>query len=84
MLPDSTTTIGLLLSVATERPFQSMKAVLRTRAKFRTWVASCRGCKLPSAENIVAVFDVVWTGRGGLVAERGRMRVVLPLLKYFV
>lgn len=64
MLPDNTTTIGLLLLVATDRPFQSMKAVLRTKAKFRTCAASCRGCMLPKAENIVAVCGV---GIGWLV-----------------
>ena len=28
--------------VATDRPFQSMKAVERTRAKLRAWVRVCR------------------------------------------
>ena len=44
MEPERTTTMGEEEFVATERPFQSMKAVLRTRAKLRTWEASCRGC----------------------------------------
>lgn len=43
MLPDSTTTIGEEELERTERLFQSMKAVLRTRAKLRTWIAVCRG-----------------------------------------
>ncbi len=43
MLPDSTTTIGEGELERIERVFQSMKAVLRTRAKFRTWRAVCRG-----------------------------------------
>jgi hypothetical protein len=55
MLPDSTTTIGEEEFVATERPFQSMKAVERTRAKLRTWAASCRGCMLAIEPSIVVV-----------------------------
>jgi len=43
MLPESTTTIGEGESVVTERPFHSMNAVLRTRAKLRICAASCRG-----------------------------------------
>lgn len=38
-------------SVATESPFQSMKAVESTRAKFRTWVSACLG--LPKLENML-------------------------------
>lgn len=30
-----------------------MKAVLRTRAKLRTWASSCRGCMDESEDNIV-------------------------------
>ena len=59
MLPESTTTIGEEESVATERPFQSMKAVERTRAKLRIWAASCRGCKPAIAPSIVVVVVVV-------------------------
>jgi len=44
MDPDNTTTMGEGESEATERPFQSMKAVERTSAKLRSCVASCRGC----------------------------------------
>ena len=51
MLPESTTTIGEGESVATERPFHSMKAVERTRAKLRTWVSACRG--LPKVESML-------------------------------
>lgn len=36
MLPERTTTMGEEELVKTERPFQSMKAVERTRAKLRT------------------------------------------------
>ena len=39
--------------VNTERPFHSMKAVERTRAKFRICAASWRGWRLPRAENMV-------------------------------
>lgn len=46
MLPESTTTMGEGLSVATERPFQSMKAVERTRAKLRSWVRARRGLRV--------------------------------------
>lgn len=53
MLPESTTTIGEGESLMIEMPFQSMNAVERTRAKFRTWVANCRGWRLESAEIIV-------------------------------
>lgn len=55
MDPDSTTTMGEEESVATERPFQSMNAVLRTRAKFKTWVANWRGWRFESEENMIAV-----------------------------
>lgn len=40
-------------SLMIEMPFQSMNAVERTRAKFRTCVANCRGWRLESAGNIV-------------------------------
>ena len=53
MLPDSTTTIGEGESVATERPFHSMKAVDRTRAKFRAWARSCRGERVDSDESML-------------------------------
>ncbi len=54
MLPDSTTTIGEGESATAERPFHSIKAVERTRAKLRTWVRSCRGWRPLRAENMVA------------------------------
>ena len=54
MLPESTTTIGDEESVKTESPFHSMKAVESTRAKLRTWAASCRGWRLDIEENIVS------------------------------
>jgi hypothetical protein len=47
-------------SVATERPFQSMKAVERTRAKLRIWAASCRGWRPAIALSIVVVVFGVW------------------------
>lgn len=53
MEPESTTTMGEEELVKTESPFQSMKAVLRTRAKLSTWAASCRGCMEERAESIV-------------------------------
>jgi hypothetical protein len=66
MEPDSTTTIGEEESVVTERPFQSMNAVLRTRAKFRIWVRSWRGWREVREENILAGFErgVVEVGFG--------------------
>lgn len=54
MLPDRTTTIGDEESVKTERPFHSMNAVERTRAKLRTWAASWRGWRFEREENMVA------------------------------
>ena len=42
-------------SAATERPFQSMNAVDRMRAKLRTWPASWRGWRAARAENMVMV-----------------------------
>lgn len=60
MLPERTTTMGEEESVATERPFHSMKAVERTRAKLRIWAASCRGCMPARAESMVVVLFVVW------------------------
>jgi hypothetical protein len=65
MEPERTTTIGDEESVVMERPFQSMNAVLRTRAKFRTWVKSWRGWRDVREENIVAVVE------GGGVESRG-------------
>lgn len=62
MLPESTTTIGDGEEVATERPFQSMNAVERTKAKLRSWVNSWRGAPSPRAESMSAViedFDVI-------------------------
>lgn len=53
MLPDRTTTIGEGESVATERPFHSIKAVERTRAKLRTWVSSWRGWRPFKAESMI-------------------------------
>jgi hypothetical protein len=53
MDPESTTTIGDGESLAIEIPFQSMKAVDRTSAKFRTWAASCRGC-IPERPSMIA------------------------------
>lgn len=75
MLPESTTTMGEGESVATERPFQSMKAVERTRAKLRTWVRARRGWRV---ENIF-VFNFFWVflglvlvwGSGCLEGEEG-------------
>lgn len=65
MLPESTTTMGEGESVMTERPFQSMKAVERTRAKFRTWVRSWRGWRVESeVENMVEMR--VWSYRLGV------------------
>jgi hypothetical protein len=55
MDPERTTTMGEDESVVMERPFQSMNAVLSTRAKFRIWVKSWRGWSEVSEENIVAV-----------------------------
>lgn len=55
-------------SVTTERPFQSMNAVERTRAKLRICAASCRGWRPATALSIVAVeggFSVVGGGREG-------------------
>lgn len=43
MLPERTTTMGLWESESMERDFQSMKAVERTRRKFRDWVRRGRG-----------------------------------------
>ena len=54
MLPDSTTTMGDGESVATDRPFHSIKAVERTRAKFRIWVRNCRGWRDERVENMSA------------------------------
>lgn len=67
MLPESTTTMGEEESVVTERPFQSMNAVLNTKAKFSTWVASWRGWRLLREENIFAVGREV---RGSVCEER--------------
>lgn len=58
MLPDRTTTMGEEEFVKTERPFHSMKAVERTRAKLRTWAASWRGCRFDIEPNIVAYFPI--------------------------
>lgn len=67
-------------SVTTERPFQSMNAVERTRAKLRICAASCRGWRPATALSIVAVgeeeegregFSVVGGGGGeGCRSER--------------
>jgi hypothetical protein len=56
MDPDRTTTMGEEESVVMERPFQSMNAVLSTRAKFRIWVHSWRGWREVREENMLAVF----------------------------
>lgn len=81
MLPERTTTMGEEESVATERPFQSMKAVLRTRAKLRTWVASCRGCSFESSENMMGVvggwFLVVLVGDWMVVVDVRRTEVMV-------
>lgn len=45
MDPERTTTMGEGESVARERVFQSMKAVLRTRAKLRVCVRRRRGLR---------------------------------------
>ena len=42
MDPERTTTMGECESERTERVFQSMKAVERTRAKLRSWTAGRR------------------------------------------
>lgn len=52
-------------SVTTERPFQSMNAVERTRAKLRICAASCRGWRPATALSIVAVGEEE-EGREGL------------------
>jgi hypothetical protein len=57
MDPESTTTIGDGESLAIEIPFQSMKAVDRTSAKFRTCAASCRGC-IPERPSMAASWVV--------------------------
>lgn len=55
MDPDSTTTMGLLEFVAIERPFHSMNAVERTRAKLSTWAMECRAeARLPVREDSMA------------------------------
>jgi hypothetical protein len=59
MEPESTTTIGEEEFVVMERPFQSMNAVLRTRAKFRIWVKSWRGWRDVREENMLAVLRCV-------------------------
>jgi len=65
MLPERTTTIGEGESVATERPFQSMNAVERMRAKLRTWEAICRGWRVVRL-NILGVGGGGWeSGSGG-------------------
>jgi hypothetical protein len=58
MDPDRTTTMGEEESVVMERPFQSMNAVLSTRAKFRIWVHSWRGWREVREENMVEVAGV--------------------------
>ena len=59
MLPDRTTTIGDDESVKTDRPFHSMNAVERTRAKLRTWAASWRGWRFEREENMIADSEVL-------------------------
>lgn len=54
-------------SVTTERPFQSMNAVERTRAKLRICAASCRGWRPATALSIVAAEGVF---RWWVVVER--------------
>jgi hypothetical protein len=56
MDPERTTTIGEEEFVVMERPFQSMNAVLRTRAKFRIWVKSWRGWRDVREENMLGDF----------------------------
>ena len=51
--PERTTTIGEEESVVMDKPFQSMNAVLRTKAKFRIWVASWRGVRVVREESIL-------------------------------
>lgn len=53
MEPERTTTMGDGEFETTERPFHIIKAVERTRAKLRTWAASCRGC-MPATPNMLA------------------------------
>ena len=57
MLPERTTTIGEGEAVNTERDFQSMNAVERTRAKLRSWRAPWRGVRLVPGivESIVSI-----------------------------
>ena len=47
--------------MATERPFHSIKAVERTRAKLRIWRRNCRGWREEREEIIVAALR----GEGG-------------------
>ena len=56
-------------SLMIEMPFQSMNAVERTRAKFRTCAANCRGWRLESAEIIVflAVYRCMCFKMSGMV-----------------
>lgn len=69
MEPERTTTMGEGESVARERVFQSMKAVLRIRVKLRAWRASWRG--EPRELNIVVVFGEAWC-----VEDVARVRVI--------
>jgi hypothetical protein len=70
MDPESTTTIGDGESLAIEIPFQSMKAVDRTSAKFRTCAASCRGC-IPERPSMVAS----WVVEGAVRVKCGAVKV---------
>jgi hypothetical protein len=63
MDPDSTTTIGEGESLTTESPFQSMKAVDSTSAKFSTCAASCRGC-MPATPSMAAICVVTKVSLG--------------------
>lgn len=62
-----------------DRPFQSMNAVLRTRAKFRIWVKSWRGWREVREENIVLVLCGVDGMRGWCASLRGRLLLLRRL-----
>jgi len=71
---ESTTTMGDGESAATERPFQSMKAVERMRAKLRTCAASWRGWRVVRAENILNV------GLGRPLEDRNTSRLLRAIV----
>jgi hypothetical protein len=75
MDPDKTTTIGEGEFDMTESDFQSMKAVLRTRRKFRICEAVCRMEAREDGrdENMFAVVPVEMCFRYGCPDARGGM-----------